>query len=1026
MKLNVIRIAVLIALMFALGQVPLVGVAGKALNPAAGAGIIGVEIWQPDGWQKVGDASFSLFHQKSQMAIPQPRSHADSIRLRLTQSGGKAAYMDALLLNGHPPTSLSGLASPKAQAKLMKQDHDLLDITNSRFEAEFVSVGSELNLDLTAKIVPPKISPVPLRYPEANSRLPLGEARFFYKIRPTKKGTEDLTALMTNPAAIREFSNTGSGHPAGVLMGWVEADSQHLLLTFDFTQDNTEDGDDDYMEVQIKTPRGVKPYRITQSRQQHGEVHFIATPRAAYEHKVYRFKIPFSDLALAPGDPIELAVAAYGTVSAPFNSPSLAFDSVHRRYLMAYTAYNLDTDVVEIRGLFVDADGQALGSEFVINNEASETSNTMLRVGFHPRNQTYFVVWEQWVYEEEVINLQLQILDADGNTRSPQRRIWTSENHQLYVDLAFGNRTNGFLLAWSETAVSNESWSLHSLILDGDGQALADTKTVFTGVLDEQVLPRICTDNKHGRFLVTFVDYQPGLYKAGLARGGAVHPDDPEPSPDYYDVLGQLVSYAGRLIGPPVPLAATERLEIFHQAVFNPYQNQYYLVWMEFEDSVEYFLSDATLNSRLFDHDLTPAGPTKTLGEKTDMWFYKPFAVAFDALRNRYLTVWNHATGGIRARPALALPSKPGLMSTPGSQSVLTPAFDEKPFLARLYGQYANVLGTPGEPVILAESENFMALPELAANPFCGNFLCGFNQGLMFDARIAEKKPRPDLAPGYLLIGDPCVPVPEVSTGPIVEVGRDDLQLEGAVLVADGGLVGERGFCWGKTPAPAIEGDHLAVGSGTGIFSARILGLTPRDSYHVRAYAKYSQGIAYGNDLLVLIHPQYRVEFKTEGQGQLQGEQNQLVYEGDDCSPVGFVPAAGWYFKGWQNLRTGDDAQANPLVLKGIGSAMTPTAQFLPVNLTVWAKTAQGWVLQIPYNLILVELPGLSGDQPDQIVLQRSRGQGEFVTIARFTTRSQIQHADAGIEKGQAYRYRLILLDQRGQEIGRSLEVAPQ
>ena len=61
----------------------------------------------------------------------------------------------------------------------------------------------------------------------------------------------------------------------------------------------------------------------------------------------------------------------------------------------------------------------------------------------------------------------------------------------------------------------------------------------------------------------------------------------------------------------------------------------------------------------------------------------------------------------------------------------------------------------------------------------------------------------------------------------------------------------ERGFAYGTIHNPTIEDNtkKVAPGSGTGDFSANISGLVLNTTYYIRAYAKSSQGTAYGSEI---------------------------------------------------------------------------------------------------------------------------------------------------------------------------------
>jgi hypothetical protein len=71
----------------------------------------------------------------------------------------------------------------------------------------------------------------------------------------------------------------------------------------------------------------------------------------------------------------------------------------------------------------------------------------------------------------------------------------------------------------------------------------------------------------------------------------------------------------------------------------------------------------------------------------------------------------------------------------------------------------------------------------------------------------------------------------------------------GEVTSAGGASVTARGVCWATTSNPVATGNHTTDGSGTGVFTSSITGLSPNTLYHVRAYATNSGGTAYGTDL---------------------------------------------------------------------------------------------------------------------------------------------------------------------------------
>jgi uncharacterized protein (TIGR02145 family) len=73
--------------------------------------------------------------------------------------------------------------------------------------------------------------------------------------------------------------------------------------------------------------------------------------------------------------------------------------------------------------------------------------------------------------------------------------------------------------------------------------------------------------------------------------------------------------------------------------------------------------------------------------------------------------------------------------------------------------------------------------------------------------------------------------------------------LSGGEVLSDGGsAVTARGVCWGIVKHPVVTGMHTVDGTGTGVFSSSITGLTANMQYFTRAFASNSAGTAYGKE----------------------------------------------------------------------------------------------------------------------------------------------------------------------------------
>ncbi|MCX6321681.1 MAG: fibrobacter succinogenes major paralogous domain-containing protein [Bacteroidia bacterium] len=73
--------------------------------------------------------------------------------------------------------------------------------------------------------------------------------------------------------------------------------------------------------------------------------------------------------------------------------------------------------------------------------------------------------------------------------------------------------------------------------------------------------------------------------------------------------------------------------------------------------------------------------------------------------------------------------------------------------------------------------------------------------------------------------------------------------ISGGNITSDGGAtITARGVCWSTSQNPTLADSKSIDGTGTGVFTSSIAGLTLGTTYYVRAYATNSAGTAYGNN----------------------------------------------------------------------------------------------------------------------------------------------------------------------------------
>ncbi len=90
--------------------------------------------------------------------------------------------------------------------------------------------------------------------------------------------------------------------------------------------------------------------------------------------------------------------------------------------------------------------------------------------------------------------------------------------------------------------------------------------------------------------------------------------------------------------------------------------------------------------------------------------------------------------------------------------------------------------------------------------------------------------------------------LPKITTAVTSDISPTAAVSGGSVSSDGGAPVTVKGVCWSTTANPTTTATCSSNGTGTGIFSSQISGLTSGLTYHVRAYATNAVGTAYGLD----------------------------------------------------------------------------------------------------------------------------------------------------------------------------------
>ena len=95
--------------------------------------------------------------------------------------------------------------------------------------------------------------------------------------------------------------------------------------------------------------------------------------------------------------------------------------------------------------------------------------------------------------------------------------------------------------------------------------------------------------------------------------------------------------------------------------------------------------------------------------------------------------------------------------------------------------------------------------------------------------------------------------VPEITTSEVSNITLVSATCGGNINFDGGSPIIERGVCWSTSENPTVATSKTSDGTGTGIFTSTITGLTATKTYYVRAYAKNNVGIAYGNEIIFTV-----------------------------------------------------------------------------------------------------------------------------------------------------------------------------
>lgn len=400
------------------------------------------------------------------------------IDLKIEKEKGKRLFFDTITLSGNAPVLIDGLKESSGIDTLSKEDKNLFPLEKGEMILRFKTAGKKI-LRIVGRSESQNSEVIPFVFPVQN--------RGFKREAYYKFYSYDLKTGVRKEI-FREFITTSSGHPAGYTSAYAYSDENYFYLTLDFTSDNTRDGEEDYASIILKRGDERYEYFIRENYDRWGSVEFISTKEANYPHKVYKFRIPRSEIK---SDVAEFALTAYGTATSGVFTPKIAFSERKNQFLSVYTLQNTSNN--GLYGVIFDRKGNAK-TPFLINN----LPITNVEIAYNRKNDVFLLVYPHC---EDGCNLYGEFLSSDGKPSGNQ--IIISKNLYGFGDIVVESdeSENRFLVVWRDNR-NRSAPDLYGNFVNLDGTINSEVVIVKNAVSISGF--DIVKDSVNNRFLFVY------------------------------------------------------------------------------------------------------------------------------------------------------------------------------------------------------------------------------------------------------------------------------------------------------------------------------------------------------------------------------------------------------------------------------------------------------------------------------------------------------------------------------------------
>ncbi|MEW5817260.1 MAG: hypothetical protein AB1798_17925, partial [Spirochaetota bacterium] len=561
-----------------------------------------IQVLSGGRWIEAGRLAYDRYYREQSLALSGFAPDGPRVTIKLTQQGGGSAHLDSVFYAGLPPAAVSGVEN--GVKKLSAADYDVIDAFDKELILTFETSEPGGFLSVTGRIEGEIVSELPIQLPFINGLKKVENFTGFYEYTLGSESPKLLAA---------EYCTTSSGHPYGYTYIQVWNDALNLYLNLDFTPDNTEDGGLDYAKVVTRTPAGIKAFKVTTEELTWGSPSFVYTGRVAYQHKVYAFIIPLTELAVTAAGKVPLAFSLYGTVAAGTReSPELVFDSKNNQVLSVYQKMDMDYNIF---GWLRNPDGTAIGSEITVTSDTADQVNP---AAAFDGSGKYLVVWEDdlgtYVYD-----IRGQFIESGGTPSGTDFPISGAAYDQRFASIVFDSLNSRYCVVWQDTRNGIED--IYGLLLSSAGSVY---KLDFP-VCDDpaaQYSPKAAYDSKNGRFLVVWQD----------ERNYATNS---------WDIYGRILDAEGNVLIPSFAICTAVQEQSSAAVAYDGTNDQYLVVWQDYRDY-------GTSGWNIYGQIISSGGTLLSSNFPISTAAYDQLfpAVSYDGQSNTYLVVWEDMRNG--------------------------------------------------------------------------------------------------------------------------------------------------------------------------------------------------------------------------------------------------------------------------------------------------------------------------------------------------------------------------------------------